>query len=45
MIKKCPFCEKMLEILQHNQWVCEHCRKIYIVSDIEDEEMIEWFCD
>lgn len=44
--KKCPWCERInLTRLQPGQWACKSCRKLFFVTEISDEEMIEWFID
>ena len=40
-----PYCGGRMERLQHGQWACIDCRTLYLVSEISDEEMIEWFVD
>jgi len=42
----CPKCgNNGLEILQTNQYGCKRCRTLFVLSDITQEEMIEWFVD
>jgi len=42
----CPKCRsKRLEALQSDQYACKDCRTLFLLSDISDEEMIEWFID
>ncbi len=43
---KCPVCKsERLERIQHGQWACKGCRILFMLSEINQEEMIEWFVD
>lgn len=43
----CPKCgnKYSLEVLQPKQYACKDCRTLFVLHDITDEEMIEWFID
>jgi hypothetical protein len=42
----CPKCGfKRLELLQTNQYACKECCTLFILSDMTDDEIMEWFID
>ena len=43
---KCMKCgSSRIEELQTNEYACKECRTHFQLSDISQEDMIEWFCD
>lgn len=42
----CPWCGmRKLERLQDGQWACTLCKKLFFVTEMSDQEMLEWFVD